>query len=139
MATVPSLSFATTILGFHLVRSTLRTHIPPVFNRNTLRHVGPLTDSTLSFWLMTGFVCSVARVDKEKWATARRRLPIVFASDAKSPEEEQEAIKKSESSGQGPPFLTILAAIVVLLLIVWVVGSILLWLIGLIVNVPPRS
>ncbi|KAJ0037579.1 hypothetical protein Pint_24116 [Pistacia integerrima] len=39
---------------------------------------------------------------------------------------------KTTDAGQGPPFLTILAGLLVFLFICWMVGSLVLWLVGLI-------
>lgn len=72
----------------------------------------------------------------------KQRLAPVFSTNSKSPEGDSVAKKpddgkpKEESSGRGPPFLTILAGFIVLFLIVKVFGSIITWLVGLIVNVP---
>lgn len=46
-------------------------------------------------------------------------------------------VKENSSASQGPPLLTILAGFFVLFLVGWVIVSIVTWLIGLIVNVPP--
>ncbi|XP_011093393.1 uncharacterized protein LOC105173378 [Sesamum indicum] len=43
---------------------------------------------------------------------------------------------KTSNTAQGPPFLTILAGLVVFLIICWLIGSILMWLIGLVVHPP---
>ncbi|KAK1373820.1 hypothetical protein POM88_030013 [Heracleum sosnowskyi] len=72
----------------------------------------------------------------------KQRLAPIFSTNSKSPEGDSVAKKPEggkpteESSGQGPPFLTILAGFVVLFLISKVFGSIITWLVGLIVNVP---
>lgn len=63
-----------------------------------------------------------------------RGLRIVSASNT-NPSEQDAPTEKGDGGAQGPPFLTILAGVVVFLLICWVVGSIVMWLIGLIVNV----
>lgn len=46
-------------------------------------------------------------------------------------------VKETSNASQGPPLLTILAGIFVFFLVCWVIGSIGMWLISLIVNVPP--
>ncbi|KAL8092080.1 hypothetical protein AgCh_034387 [Apium graveolens] len=68
----------------------------------------------------------------------KQRLAPVFLTNSNSPEGGSVAKKPDaeESSGQGPPFLTILAGFVILFLISKVFGSILTWMVGLIVNVP---
>ncbi|KAH7544804.1 hypothetical protein FEM48_Zijuj01G0025100 [Ziziphus jujuba var. spinosa] len=52
--------------------------------------------------------------------------------------EEKSAGTKTSDAAQGPPFLTILAGFLVLFLIVWIVGSIISWLISLIFNFRPK-
>lgn len=46
---------------------------------------------------------------------------------------------KKGKAAQGPPFLTILAGFLVFLVLCWIIGSILLWLIGLFVRAPPSK
>lgn len=65
-----------------------------------------------------------------------KRAQIVFASESNPGDSAQDEKKTSSRSGDGPPFLTILAGLAVLMLIVWIVGSILMWLVGLIVHTP---
>ncbi|KAL2536752.1 uncharacterized protein Fot_18143 [Forsythia ovata] len=66
---------------------------------------------------------------------ARPRLHPVFASNTPPPEGSNET--KSADAAQGPPFLTILAGFLVFGFICWIVGSIVMWIIGLIVYPPP--
>lgn len=68
----------------------------------------------------------------------KQRLAPVFSTNSKSREGDSVAKKPDaeESSGQGPPFLTILAGFLVLFLISKVFGTIITWIVGLIVNVP---
>eukprot|EP00262_Sarcandra_glabra_P001718 TRINITY_DN11854_c0_g2_i1.p1 TRINITY_DN11854_c0_g2~~TRINITY_DN11854_c0_g2_i1.p1 ORF type:complete len:141 (-),score=9.39 TRINITY_DN11854_c0_g2_i1:85-465(-) len=71
----------------------------------------------------------------------RPGLAIVFALNAKSSEQDspKENVEDGEAEtgeGQGPPLLTILAGFIVFLLVCLAVGSIISWLISLIVNVP---
>ncbi|WOG95675.1 hypothetical protein DCAR_0415002 [Daucus carota subsp. sativus] len=71
-----------------------------------------------------------------------QRLAPVFSTNSNYPEGNSVAKKPDggkpteENSGQGPPFLTILAGFLVLFLITKVFGSIITWLVGLIVNAP---
>ncbi|KAI5341573.1 hypothetical protein L3X38_009448 [Prunus dulcis] len=44
---------------------------------------------------------------------------------------------KTIDAAQGPPLLTIVAGFVVFFLLFWILGSILMWLIGLVVRFPP--
>ncbi|KAG1355267.1 hypothetical protein COCNU_07G013790 [Cocos nucifera] len=68
----------------------------------------------------------------------KRRVPIVLSSGASNLEtiSKGKADESSSDVADSPPLLTILAGLVVFLLVCWVVGSIAMWLIGLIVNVP---
>ncbi|KEH38168.1 hypothetical protein MtrunA17_Chr2g0308801 [Medicago truncatula] len=45
-------------------------------------------------------------------------------------------VKETGNASQGPPLLTILAGLFVFFLVGWVIGSVVVWLISLIVNVP---
>lgn len=66
----------------------------------------------------------------------RQRPFSAFASNSNPSGEDSLQQKPDETkttdAGQGPPFLTILAGLLVFLLICWVVGSLVLWLVGLI-------
>ncbi|OMO77618.1 hypothetical protein COLO4_25062 [Corchorus olitorius] len=69
----------------------------------------------------------------------RLKLFVRFASNSnpssEAKDEEDISTKASaEGQGQGPPFLTILAGFLVFLLFCWILGSILMWLIGVIVK-----
>ncbi|KAK2988055.1 hypothetical protein RJ640_001996 [Escallonia rubra] len=76
---------------------------------------------------------------------ATQRSIAVFASNTNPPngnslEEKSDGFRTGDgSTAPGPPFLTILAGFLVLLLVVWIFGSIVMWLISLIVNVPPSK
>lgn len=58
-------------------------------------------------------------------------LHIVSASNT-NPSKQDVPREKGDGGAQGPPLLTIVAGVMVFLLICWVVGSIVMWLIGLI-------
>uniref|UniRef100_A0A2P2QRI0 Uncharacterized protein n=1 Tax=Rhizophora mucronata TaxID=61149 RepID=A0A2P2QRI0_RHIMU len=64
-----------------------------------------------------------------------QRILTAFASNS-NPSGGSERITKSDGA-QGPPFLTIVAGFLVFLLVCWALGSIVTWLYGLIVKVPP--
>ncbi|XP_042455361.1 uncharacterized protein LOC122040055 [Zingiber officinale] len=61
---------------------------------------------------------------------AKHRIPLIFSLDNSN----GEATTKTNTNG--PPFLTILAGLLIFLLICWLVGSIVMWLVGLITNQP---
>lgn len=68
---------------------------------------------------------------------ARQRLSTVFASNSTTSggdSLQEKSDTKASDASQGPPFLTILAGFVVFVLVCWTVGSIIMWLIGLIVQ-----
>ncbi|PON81160.1 hypothetical protein TorRG33x02_230440 [Trema orientale] len=46
---------------------------------------------------------------------------------------------KESDAAQGPPFLTILAGLLVFFVVFWIIGSIVIWLISLIANLPPST
>ncbi|THG01828.1 hypothetical protein TEA_006174 [Camellia sinensis var. sinensis] len=73
----------------------------------------------------------------------RQSLFSVFASNAnpsdQDPLTEKSGGIKTNDAGQGPPLPTILAGLVVFFLIFWIIGSILTWLISLIVRFPPSE
>ncbi|VAI10129.1 unnamed protein product [Triticum turgidum subsp. durum] len=59
----------------------------------------------------------------------------LFASDSDSPSTEvskQSSTGDASASPDGPPVLTILAGIVVFFLLLWVIGSIFTWTVGLV-------
>ncbi|KAE8799724.1 hypothetical protein D1007_24813 [Hordeum vulgare] len=59
----------------------------------------------------------------------------LFASETDSPNTEiskQSSTSDANSSPDGPPVLTILAGIVVFFLLLWVIGSIFTWIVGLV-------
>ncbi|XP_039113891.1 uncharacterized protein LOC120249448 [Dioscorea cayenensis subsp. rotundata] len=70
---------------------------------------------------------------------SKNRVPIVYASNTNSPNPDSGKGKgdNSSSSSDGPPLLTILAGVLVFLIVCWVIGSVVMWLVSLIVNVPP--
>ncbi|XP_027162427.1 uncharacterized protein LOC113762962 [Coffea eugenioides] len=47
--------------------------------------------------------------------------------------------RKNGETARGPPFLTILAGFLVFFVLCWIIGSIVLWLIGLFVRAPPSK
>ncbi|XP_028112315.1 uncharacterized protein LOC114310498 isoform X2 [Camellia sinensis] len=119
-STLPSQS----ILGFR--RPTIRTSTTPL----TLAANVPLTPSNFRFK-------NAVRLQ------VRQSLFSVFASNAnpsdQDPLTEKSGGIKTNDAGQGPPLPTILAGLVVFFLIFWIIGSILTWLISLIVRFPPSE
>ncbi|KAI3448947.1 hypothetical protein Pfo_005612 [Paulownia fortunei] len=75
------------------------------------------------------------RFQKEIRVQVRNRWSPVFASNTNASEGLDDT--KTSYAAPGPPFLTILAGLVVFLVICWIIGSITMWLIGLIVHSPP--
>lgn len=72
------------------------------------------------------------------WQTGQRVF-VAYASnsnpsDGDSIEEKSDGNTSDAAAAQGPPFLTILAGFLLFFLVIWIVGSIITWLIGLIVN-----
>ncbi|GMP42010.1 hypothetical protein CsSME_00011898 [Camellia sinensis var. sinensis] len=119
-STLPSQS----ILGFR--RPTIRTSTTPL----TLAANVPLTPSNFRFK-------NAVRLQ------VRQSLFSVFASNANPSDQDALTEKsggiKTDGAGQGPPLPTILAGLVVFFLIFWIIGSILTWLISLIVRFPPSE
>ncbi|CAL5380675.1 unnamed protein product [Camellia sinensis] len=119
-STLPSQS----ILGFR--HPTIRTSTTPL----TLAANVPLTPSNFRFK-------NAVRLQ------VRQSLFSVFASNAnpsdQDPLTEKSGGIKTDDAGQGPPLPTILAGLVVFFLIFWIIGSILTWLISLIVRFPPSE
>ncbi|OEL22052.1 hypothetical protein BAE44_0016932 [Dichanthelium oligosanthes] len=81
------------------------------------RHCNPVArrfhgfENTLSFW-------------------AEHNKQALFASGRDSPSTGTK--QGSSSSPDGPPVLTILAGVIVFLLVLWVIGSIFTWIVGLV-------
>ncbi|GER45174.1 hypothetical protein STAS_22091 [Striga asiatica] len=65
----------------------------------------------------------------------KNRFGLVFASNTNPSQESNDT--KASSDASGPPFLTILAGVLVFLFVCWIMGSIVMWIFGLIVNPPP--
>ncbi|KAL6589723.1 hypothetical protein ACP70R_050248 [Stipagrostis hirtigluma subsp. patula] len=55
----------------------------------------------------------------------------LFASERDSPSTGTKQSSSSDDSSDGPPVLTILAGVIVFLLVLWVLGSIITWIVGL--------
>ncbi|CAK9177423.1 unnamed protein product [Ilex paraguariensis] len=122
MASVPcSARPSQSILGFH--RPSCKTNIPFI----NLLNLGPIS---LSIPLSVRLKTSV------RLQVRQNSLPV-FTSNT-NPVEESDGSKISDAA-QGPPFLTILAGFLVFSIIVWIVGSIVMWLISLIFHVPPSK
>ncbi|KAM0950253.1 hypothetical protein DsansV1_C04g0039471 [Dioscorea sansibarensis] len=75
-------------------------------------------------------------VDKFALRT-KNRVPVVCASNTNSPNSGKGKANNSSSISDGPPLLTILAGVLVFVIVCWVIGSVFMWLVSLIVNVPP--
>lgn len=125
MTTIPSgaLAFATAVVAVSPRRPRCHYGLPRG-TRATPRPI-PLT-SRLAFRL--GNVANFH---------AKHRISLIFSSDSSN----TEASTKTNADGSsgvadGPPFLTILAGVLIFLLICWLVGSIVMWLVGLITNQP---
>ncbi|XP_028112314.1 uncharacterized protein LOC114310498 isoform X1 [Camellia sinensis] len=131
-STLPSQS----ILGFR--RPTIRTSTTPL----TLAANVPLTPSNFSVEPepISNFLI---RFKNAVRLQVRQSLFSVFASNAnpsdQDPLTEKSGGIKTNDAGQGPPLPTILAGLVVFFLIFWIIGSILTWLISLIVRFPPSE
>ncbi|GAA0171024.1 hypothetical protein LIER_25159 [Lithospermum erythrorhizon] len=63
---------------------------------------------------------------------------VIFASSNNPPEGSDIVEKMENSTAKGPPFLTILAGLLVFAAVCWVLGSIVMWLIGLVINLSPK-
>ncbi|KAF7062072.1 hypothetical protein CFC21_068715 [Triticum aestivum] len=69
------------------------------------------------------------------WFENAARKKALFASETDSPSTEvskQSSTGDANSSPHGPPVLTILAGIAVFFLLLWVIGSIFTWIVGLV-------
>ncbi|PIN15595.1 hypothetical protein CDL12_11768 [Handroanthus impetiginosus] len=75
------------------------------------------------------------RLRKEVGVQVKNRPSSVFASNTGPSEGSDDT--KTNGGSSGPPFPTILAGLIVFLFVCWVIGSIVMWLIGLIVHPPP--
>ncbi|CAA2981221.1 PREDICTED: uncharacterized protein LOC105952372 [Olea europaea subsp. europaea] len=75
------------------------------------------------------------RFKNEYRLQVKPRLHTVFASNTNASEGSNET--KRADAAQGPPFLTIVAGFLVFAFICWIIGSIMMWIVGLIVHPPP--
>ncbi|XP_027343031.1 uncharacterized protein LOC113855599 [Abrus precatorius] len=78
---------------------------------------------------------SILRCKSSRRLQANQRLLAIFATNPKSPNEGSN-VNETSNAAQGPPILTILAGFLIFFLFCWIIGSIIMWLISLIVNVP---
>ncbi|KAK9283650.1 hypothetical protein L1049_011900 [Liquidambar formosana] len=115
------------ILGFH--RPIARAQTPGI----TVLNVGTkLPPTPLNLRFKNAII-----------SQARPKLSAVFASNTsqsggESLEKKSDEGKTSDAA-QGPPFLTVLAGFLVFFLVCWILGSIVMGLVGLIVNLPPSK
>jgi hypothetical protein len=83
---------------------------------------------------------TVSRCIGSRKTQINQKLFSVSATNPNSrggkPDNEGSDVKESNNASQGPPLLTILAGLFVFFLVFWVIGSVVIWLISLIVNVP---
>ena len=64
-----------------------------------------------------------------------KRFFVSYASSGGDPVgEKPDGNVKSDANAQGPPFLTIVAGFLLFFLVFWIVGSIVMWLVGLIIS-----
>ncbi|XP_010257472.1 PREDICTED: uncharacterized protein LOC104597557 [Nelumbo nucifera] len=124
--------------------ATLASSLPTTFARgfqrlNTRSEIPAITVSKVSAKIPLN--SSSFRFVNAVNVRLRQRLPLVLASSTNPSggDSSKEQTKGTETAGsEGPPFLTILAGLVVFLFICWILGSIIMWLIGLIVNVSSK-
>ncbi|WJX67393.1 hypothetical protein P8452_51862 [Trifolium repens] len=94
--------------------------------------------STLNFSLTSS--SSNFRCIGSRKSQINQKLLTVSATNPDSrggkPENEGSDVKETSNTSQGPPLLTILAGLFVFFLVFWLIGSVVTWLISLIVNVP---
>ncbi|KAK9122656.1 hypothetical protein Sjap_012258 [Stephania japonica] len=113
--------------------------------------------SSISTTFISGFQTSKPKIPTISVSNSCKRvlqsalLSFRYGCDGKAQLREQRAFKvfakstkgdvngenEGSDGGQGPPLLTILAGFLVFFFILWVIVSIVMWLVGLIVNVPP--
>ncbi|CAI9786077.1 unnamed protein product [Fraxinus pennsylvanica] len=106
--------------------------VPLLHRPCSARHKSPLS---LTFGKNSPATHLYFRFRNECRLQVRPRLYHVFASNANPSEGSNET--KSADAAQGPPLLTIVAGFLVLAFLCWIIGSIVMWIIGLIVYPPP--
>jgi hypothetical protein len=83
---------------------------------------------------------TVSRCIGSRKLQINQKLLTVSATNPDSrggkPDNEGSDVKETSNTSQGPPLLTILAGLFVFFLVFWLIGSVVTWLISLIVNVP---
>lgn len=95
-----------------------------------------LLDVIILLKAVTSYIVTVFRLKNSVTLKLGRKLLPTCASKA-NPAEGSDG--KKGKAAQGPPFLTILAGFLVFFVLCWIIGSILLWLIGLFVRAPPSK
>ena len=74
------------------------------------------------------------RFSKELYLQEKKRRGRVSASNT-NPEKKADDTKSSDGASS-PPFLTILAGLLVFLFISWIIGSVVMWIIGFVLHPP---
>ncbi|KAJ0974547.1 hypothetical protein J5N97_016512 [Dioscorea zingiberensis] len=137
MAVVASIA-ATPLLGFRRTNESLGIGKP--HPRSKLHDAFSCTDHCFDHLLADKGCCSLFRLGNTVGLQAKKRVLVVCASNTNHPNPNAGKGKAENSSSNvadGPPLLTILAGVLVFLIVCWVISSIVLWLVSLIVNVPP--
>ncbi|KAL7126051.1 hypothetical protein ABFS83_14G159400 [Erythranthe nasuta] len=120
--------------------ASLPTRAPAFHSIGTLRRPSATVHAPSLVFVTSGRHCRRAhlnfRFQNEGRVQVKNRWAAVFASNT-NPSDESKTSDEAAAAAPGPPLLTILAGLVVFLIICWFVGSIAMWLIGLIVNPPP--
>ncbi|KAL7083511.1 hypothetical protein ACP275_14G167800 [Erythranthe tilingii] len=122
--------------------ASLPTRAPAFHSIGTLRRPSAAVHAPSLIFVTSGRHCRRAhlnfRFQNEGRVQVKNRWAPVLASNTNPSEESNDSKTSDEAAAApGPPLLTILAGLVVFLIICWFVGSIAMWLIGLIVNPPP--
>ncbi|XP_047955805.1 uncharacterized protein LOC125201648 [Salvia hispanica] len=118
--------------------ASLYTFAPPSYSIGILRRpslaiCSPFLNRVVPAGLNLNANLNV-RFSKELYLQEKKRRGRVSASNT-NPEKKADDTKSSDGASS-PPFLTILAGLLVFLFISWIIGSVVMWIIGFVLHPP---
>ncbi|KAG9152287.1 hypothetical protein Leryth_023104 [Lithospermum erythrorhizon] len=126
--TVPPLSQSMLMFHHPFIKPTFKL---PIFSLNR-------SPSVASTHLDSHFATHRFKNGERLRVSSKLDKNVIFASSNNPPEGFDIVEKMENGTAKGPPFLTILAGLLVFAAVCWVLGSIVMWLIGLVINLSPK-
>ncbi|KAL1540024.1 hypothetical protein AAHA92_24439 [Salvia divinorum] len=118
--------------------ASLHTFAPPSYSIGSLRRPSPAICSPfLSRFVPAGLNSNGnlnVRFSKELYLQEKKRRSRVSASNTNPGKKTDDT--ESSDGASSPPFLTILAGLLIFLFISWIIGSVVMWIIGFVLHPP---